>query len=393
MKIGIDCRTILNPGFGESAGVGHYTYCLVEALVKNDPANRYVLFFDTNVSLAAVREFLGAAPNVTIKHFPFHEYRKHLPDFYTGVFLPALYAKERLDVLLEPSGEAAAGGFMGKKVVVLHEVYGLLPHSPEGFAASKASRVIVFSEYAKHEAVKALKIKPEKIEVIPCGVTPQFHFTLSDGTVEETPNVENRTYDSRIKFGLPERFVFFLGTIEPRKNLHGLMSAFVRECREHANDSTDLSLAIAGAKGAGSDFVFEEMEIFNDELQGILGRRAIRYLGYVSAEEKWDLLERAEIFAYPVLFEDFGLPVLEAMSVGTPVLAANRGAIPELVGNAGLLVDPEFTNEMYLGMARLLRDETSRKHFGEVGKKRAAEFTWEKTAKATLAALHRAMMG
>jgi glycosyltransferase involved in cell wall biosynthesis len=385
MKIGIDCRTILNPGFGEGAAVGHYTYCLVEAMVKSDPANRYVLFFDRNVSLDAVAKFIGRVPNATIRQLPFHEYRTWMPGFYSKLFLPAVYAKEGLDVLLEPS-TVDPSGFGGKKIVVVHDEHLVTEQ------VRRASRIIVPSEVVKRAVRLKLKIDEKEIDVIPYGVTPQYHFSLADGTVEETESIENRSFDSRVKYGLSDRFVFFLGTINPRKNVHALMRAFARQVKEHPGDCADLSLALAGGKGEGSEAVFEEMEMLNDELQQALGRRPIRYLGYVTMEEKWDLLERATVFAYPALQEGFSLSVLEAMSVGAPVLSSNRGVLPELVGTAGLLVDPDYTNELYHGLARLLHDEVSRKHFSEAGKKRAAEFTWSRAAKETLQTLHKAMM-
>lgn len=369
MTIGIDCRAIVNPGWSESVLVGHYALCLVEAMVKRDRANRYVLYVDRELATDAVAEITHGAPNVTVRRFPFHEFHSWMPGVYAKAFLPVLFAKDRLDVLFEPSGEVTCG-FLGKRVVAVHDADRMNDD------ARGAKRFVVPSDYVKHELVKR-RIDAKVIDVVPYGVLP--------------PHPESAD-DIRVKYGITNRFVLCVGTVNARKNIHALVRAFVRLAKETPHDCHDLTLVLAGGKGRGSEVTFAEIDVANDELEGLLGRRAIRYIGYVMLEDKWELMRGATVFAYPAMLEGFGLPVLEAMSVGAPILASNRGGLPELVGPSGLLVDPEYTNDVYLGLARLLRNEGDRKHFSEAGKQRAERYTWDRAAEAVLKTLHKAMM-
>jgi len=388
MKIGIDCRTILNPGFGEDAELGHYTYCLVEALVKNDSSNRYVLFFDRLVSEEGVKAFLGEHhPRVEYRFLPFHEYRKYLPGVWEHAILPATYAKERLDILFVPSGSIPAT-YPGKTVVTAPD----LPHVEETSMGTfkRANRVIAFSENSKRALMSRNKIAADKIDVIYEGVTPKSVVSLRDGT--ESVSSDMALDALRLRFGLSEKFVLMIGTVSPQMNIAGALHAFVNHLERHPADASRLQFVLAGAKGPEHDQIFSRIDELNDELESKFQVRPIKYVGYVTIDEKWALLRHAECFVYPSLRAGMGLPVLEAMSVGTPVIVSNRGALPELVGQAGLVADPDFTNELGLSLTKILSDRNLRDLFGEKARSRAQDFTWEKAAKETLNTFHRAMI-
>lgn len=405
MKIGIDCRAILNPGFGENAGIGHYTYALVEAMLRVAPEHRYVLFFDRNVTEEAARTFVGEGKHVELRFLPFHEYKQYLPIVYSQALLPFFFSREKCDVLFSPTGNVPMA-YPGPVVVAAHDLV-LFKH-PEWFpqkrkahlassktlfwkSMAKARRVIAVSEATKRDLESIGKIPAEKIDVVHEGVTPARLVHLGNGTTCEL-NQEFCADEVSARFHLPERYVLYLGTVEPRKNVAGLVRAFGEYCRRYPEKCQNLSLAIAGMKGWKYEPVFKEIEKTNDELELLLKRRPIRYLGYVTIEEKWALMRYAACFVFPSFDEGFGLSVLEAMSVGTPVIVGSGGALPEVVGEAGIIVHSDHVEEIMHGMAKVLNDEKTHKHYSERAAKRAEQFSWEKAAKQTLHVLHRAMM-
>jgi len=237
-------------------------------------------------------------------------------------------------------------------------------------SARRARRIIAISESTKRDVVRLLGVSPEKVEVIYCG---------TDGAFRPLP--EDRVAAFRSKRGLPERFILFVGTIEPRKNVTRLIEAFstLRPC-----DFANLKLVIGGAKGWSYQDVFARVE----EL-GLGGE--VMFPGYIPVSELPLWYNAAELFVYPSLYEGFGLPPLEAMACGTPVVTANTSSLPEVVGEAGLTVDPLDIEGLAEAMRRVLGDEALRQEMRERGLQRARDFSWTKTAQETVQVYQRAM--
>ncbi|MDP3985225.1 MAG: glycosyltransferase family 1 protein [bacterium] len=394
MRIGIDCRTILNPGFGEQAGVGHYTYFLVRHLLRLDQANEYVLFFDDAVSDTAIGELVAGRPNTIIRRFPFHAYRRFLPFAYAHMMAASFIARERCDVFHAPGG-LLPYQYKGASLITVHDL-AILMH-PEWFpenvleryastrillprAIRQASRIIVPSVATRSDLIKFFPDTERKAVVIPLGVEAPEAVSFGDGKIalEE----EMATADIRAKFRLGPRYLLYVGTIEPRKNIAALIRAF-RHLRESDDVFHNVTLAIAGAKGWKYADVEKEIAAANQEFSPA---KPVRFFGYVSHGDKWLLLKHAEAFVFPSRYEGFGLPVLEAMSVGTPVITSNRSSLPEVVGEAGILVNPDHDEEIREAMKQMLEDDALRKRLGAQGEIRAKEFTWIKTAEYTLEA-------
>jgi alpha-1,3-rhamnosyl/mannosyltransferase len=175
---------------------------------------------------------------------------------------------------------------------------------------------------------------------------------------------------------VPDGYLLFMGTIEPRKNLLRLLQA-----AELAGNRAG-PLVLAGADGWGSDEVARR-------IQSLRRAGRLTYLGYVPDEARPALINGARGFVYPSLYEGFGLPVLEAMACGVPVLASNVSSLPEVVGSAGLMVDPADVDAIAQGMVRLWEDEALRRELSTRGLQQAAGFSWETTAKQTLKAYAR----
>jgi glycosyltransferase involved in cell wall biosynthesis len=221
-----------------------------------------------------------------------------------------------------------------------------------------ADGLIAISQCTRDDAVRLLRLPPEKIEVIYPGIAPAF-FQVQPEAARETVQ----------HYGLNKSYVLYVGSIEPRKNVGGLLDAW----QELAPDIRDeFDLVIAGPWGWGDRRVYERLR------SGIPG---VRYLGYVPESDLPTLTAAATVFAYVSLYEGFGLPVGQAMAAGVPVLTSIVSALPEVVGDAGLAADPRSGEEMRRGLERLLLSPTLRADLAERGRVRARGFTWEECAR------------
>lgn len=222
---------------------------------------------------------------------------------------------------------------------------------------SKAAAIITISEFSKKEIMNLLGVHPAKIYVTLLGVDRGF-----------TPG------ERQIK-GLPNSYILFLGNLEPRKNLVTLLAAY-RSLPEDLRRR--YHLVIAGAPGWHTQELKRALQLF-------AGNEKPTLTGYVPQKNLPDLYRGATLFVYPSLYEGFGLPVLEAMACGIPVLASNSASLPEVVGDAGIMVNPEDADAWKEAMINLLGDEKIRRAMSEKGLQRARLFSWEKCAHGTLA--------
>lgn len=233
-------------------------------------------------------------------------------------------------------------------------------------SARRARHLIAVSEHAARESVDLLGIPREKITVVYHGV---------DAAFRPLPTEEVAIF--RERKGLPERFVLFVGTLEPRKNLTRLLEAFARV------DGARGKLVLAGGKGWLYDDLFAKVQELG------LGD-SVLFAGYVPSEELPLWYNAATAFAYPSLYEGFGMPVTEAQACGTPVLTSNTSSLPEAAGEAALLIDPHDEEAIAAGLRRLLDDDGLRECLREQGLKRARTFNWSRTARETIQVYRRA---
>jgi len=232
-----------------------------------------------------------------------------------------------------------------------------------GKAVRKADAVIVISESTRRDVVEIFGALPEKVVTIFPGVSEIFK-----------PASDTETHKVRRRYGLRDSTVLYLGTIEPRKNVTTLVAAFA-EVRRALGGNCEL--VIAGAKGWGC----EGMGRLVDDL-GIAD--AVRFIGYVPGDLLPALYSAASVFVYPSLYEGFGLPPLEAMACGTPVITSNTSSLPEVVGDAGIMVDPRDTDALAEAIVNVLRNKELCEEMRFKGLARAKKFSWEETARRTL---------
>jgi glycosyltransferase involved in cell wall biosynthesis len=220
-----------------------------------------------------------------------------------------------------------------------------------GASLHKATKIVAVSNTAKQNIIKFFNIAPEKITVIYNGFIP-----LGDTS---TP------------LEVPEKFFLFAGVLKPRKNVFGVIHAFA----EFAQTNEEYELVIAGKVGGA---YAEEAKRLAEDL-GVSSR--VRFVGYVTDAELRHLYTKATALVFPSFVEGFGMPILEAMDAGLPVITSNTGALAEVAGDDALLVNPHNSSDIAKAMQRLAEDGLLRDMYREKGKKRASEFSWEKNAK------------
>jgi glycosyltransferase involved in cell wall biosynthesis len=241
-------------------------------------------------------------------------------------------------------------------------------------ALDQAARIIVVSEQTKRDLLQLYAVDRGRVVVIPNGVDAAPFQKVTDDDVSRV----------RQRFGLDGPFLLYLGGIELRKNLPTLVRAFA----SLPSDVT-CTLVFAGGRTEWNPEGWNDLRASLDELPEP-ARRRVRILGYVSETDKPALLHGAEGLVYPSLYEGFGLQVLEAMAAGTPVLTSNVSALPEVAGDAALLVDPKDTSAIAHGMHELLCNDELRERLRVLGKARVDHFSWSAAARRTVEVLHQA---
>jgi len=381
MKIGIDARWILNPEKNPSIGVGHYTYQLIRHLLEIDQQNQYVLFFDYRVREKDIKKF--SRPNVKIKYFPWSDYKKYLPGAYSEILGLATISKNNLDVLHITSPDARVPiGYHDKVICTFQNLSvfkfpKLFPELKKIKArynrqamAKRADRIIAVSENTKKDIVNIFGKSNEKITVIKNGLDKRF-FTNEENQKQDWQAIKRR-------FGIKNKYILFIGTLEPIKNITRLLQAFrnLKKVIKKEKGEFNYKLVLGGKKGwLGGEY----KQIAYD-----LGlEKDVKFLGYVKGDNMKDLFTHCEFFVMPSLYEGFGTTVLEAMASKVPILVSDIPTLRELLGDKAVFCNPVDTFDITNKMKQLINDPSD-KQMIEEGYKIAKEFSWDKCAKETL---------
>ncbi len=360
MRIGIRVSPLASP----FTGIPVYVFNLVREIAKLDRENLYFLYTNKEIPL---KFDLPQNFQVVLVKKPYPRLQ-----LWYQIGLPLRMRKDRLDLyhdtlFLLPFLQGKIPG-----VITVHDLSGLLmPEYHEKkvsltskiipFAVRKARRIIAVSNFTRQEVEKFFPHAKGKVRVVYNGVSPEFR-----------PAPEEEIKRVREKYGINYPYVMYLGTIEPRKNLSTLLSAFSLLIKEFPH-----YLVLVGMKGWKYRGIFQALEELSI-------RERVIFTGFVPAADLPPLYTGADVFVYPSLYEGFGIPALEAMACGTPVVASNTSSLPEVVGEAGLLADPRSPEEIARKIRMVLRDKKLAEELSLRGKQRAREFSWEKTAKGTL---------
>ncbi len=352
MKIGVNARLLVSP---KMEGIARYIYETTVHMALTHPDDEFILFFD--------RQYNGKfifPSNIKCVVVPWHARHSYIWYLWFEIMLPMYFKIYKIDVFY--SGE----GYLSKKsrvptLLVLHDLTYL--HYPEHVQKDSlmyfrkntpkfleiAQTVVTVSHYVKGDIIRHFAITPEKIKVAYNAVTPiqpQKHTKLPP---------------------ILEPYFIYVGAIHPRKNVKNIIEAFLQF---KISQKTNIKLVLLG-RMAWDTKEIEQMVNFSED---------IIYLGMLDDDSKNVWIRNAVCMVYVSLFEGFGIPILEAMNLGTPVITSNITSMPEVASDAAICVDPTSINEIAEAMNTILKDNTLRDTLIEKGHKRVKDFQWSKSA-------------
>jgi glycosyltransferase involved in cell wall biosynthesis len=383
MRAVIDARPALER---QRTGVGHYTDQLLQRLPAADAQSEYIAWYlDARGSHRGA--FTGIAPNLTeaVSRFPASVFGR----LSSRAGWPRVESRSGpFDVLLATNFLPPQTHSRGVVLVVHDLAFEMLPetapHVNERFRdhlrgwLQRAAGTIVPSTSARDDLIRLHDVDPTRIEIVHHGADARSR-----------PAPPEAVADVRRRFGIDEGpFVLFVGGIEPRKNLERLVRAFGASIAD-GGGAADASLVIAGGSVPWFPSAGEHVDAAIAGLPAAVRGRVIR-TGYVGANDKDALLTGAVALAYPSLYEGFGFPVLEAFAAGLPVMTSNVSSLPEVAGDAALLVDPHDESAIAHALSALLGDPAARRKLAEAGRERVTAFSWEACATGTAEVLHKA---
>ncbi len=381
LRIGVDLRPLIT---GKISGIEQYTISVLSELVRIDHDNTYVLFYvaykdqDKNLIDLLNQYPILKSPNVEIRKLKWPNLPFLLHAFFKSLNWPkADVVCGGLDVMWMPSPRLLPLSKKCAKVTTFHDlIFILFPQffslesriwqwqMSYGYEAKISDAVIAVSKSTKRDMVRLLHADPSKIKVIYEGVGKDYFNPADEKTF---------TY-LKDKWKLPEQYIYYVGSVEPRKNL----ATVVRALRQLQTDKSDtIKLVVSGGKSWLNSELYQTIKELGLEEKVI-------FTGRVSEEEKIAFLQHAFVFVFPSFYEGFGLMVLEAFASGCPVITANNSALPEIAGDAGILIDATDFNALAKEIGNLLSNPSKRSEMIGKGKKIAREFGWETTARKTL---------
>jgi glycosyltransferase involved in cell wall biosynthesis len=346
-----------------AGGIANYTLSLAAALGRLQPPERLTLLRSARPKIAAER--LKGLASARLFTPPHHRLER--------LTLAAEVARLRPQVLHSP--DFIPPHSLGwKRVVTVHDLAFI--YFPETLTATsrryygqieqavrEADAVIAVSEHTRADLLRLTGVQPAKITVVLEAADPRCRPVQSPAKLQA----------ARARLGLAQQpFVLFVGSLEPRKNLLRLLQSFERVRRQ-----TDVALVLVARSGWLNEPIFRQLE--RPEL-----RASVRLVQDARGDELASFYSAAAVLALPSLYEGFGLPALEAMACGCPVVASNRGALPEVVGQAAVLVDAEDVEGLAQALLRVLGDDSLRADLARRGLSRSQQFSWDRAARETL---------
>lgn len=387
MRIAIDARQIVRQDIGRVSGVSQYTSHIIHALARLATNDDLLLFMDADVPAETVSWLVNGNARVTIKNdaVPLSA----VPLVGHHLMLPTQIHSERVDVFFSPTGLLPLG-LRTPSVAFIHDLL-ILKH-PEWFPDTALQQLFTLRlvlprslSRARRLLVPSVSVRRDLVEELPdaAGKTTVIH----EGIDPKDPAALVLTEATREAHGIRGVYIISVATIEPRKNLTTSLKAFEGLLTASPGLARSMQYVMVGSLGWGSEAVSQEVEDMNKRWRQYNDQGVVRLLTQVTDEEKWALYAHAELYLATSLAEGFGLPPLEAMSVGTPVITTRVGALPEYAEGAVIFVEPLDAAGITRQMDRLLRDAGLRAQLREKGIAAAKALTWEQAAQKTLAVL------
>jgi glycosyltransferase involved in cell wall biosynthesis len=378
MRVVIDARAAIDP---RPTGVGVYAGRMVRHLPREDPSVRFTAWYVHGRGLVRPRRFFDGSRAPNLRERALKVPGRIVEPISNRIGLPRVeWSAGQFDALLATNFIPPATA-SDAVVMVVHDLAfermgrGMAPHISDRWRRrldrwlDRAAAVIVPSGSTCDDLLSTHPVDPAKVRVVPLGVDVDDFAPPSPGVVDAV----------RDSYGLDQPYALFVGGVDPRKNLEALVRAFVRL-------EPGTQLAIVGGAVRWNPEADERFETLLAGLEPESRARIVR-TGWIPDEEKVALLSGARFVAYPSLYEGFGFPVLEAFAAGVPVLTSSVSSLPEVAGDAAVLVDPLDEDAITEGLAQLFDDADLRGVLSAAGLVRAAGFTWERCAQATLEVL------
>jgi len=367
MHIAIDARRICD----EHAGMGVYTFNLINNLQKIDEENDYTVILNPlkNKIVETNGNFKKYVTPISIEN--------HIVgDLWRNFYLPHQLHKNKVDVFHDPGYflPVINGGY--RSVVTVHDLvvfsfpqtnskkYFWYMKQMTSIGAKNADIIVADSYHTKEDLIKILNIPKEKIRVVYLATDKHLKPTKDKKKLEEVKK----------KYHIDGKYILCVSTIEPRKNLPRLLSAY-HQLRKETN--LEHKLVVCGTFGWLFGDIFTTIDRLNL-------RDDVIFTGYIEDEELPHLYSAADLFVFPSLYEGFGLPALEAMACGIPVITSNSSSLPEILGDAGIMIDPYKPDDLSEAISKVLSDEKLRNKMKAKSLERSKKFSWEQTAQQTL---------
>lgn len=366
MRVGIDGISLLA---GTKGGIGRYVYALARNFAEIDSKNEYFLYFNRSYDGEEIRnrnifqKRVVKAPWALYKHVILSWYMKHdgLDLFHSPTpTLPLIKTCKLVMTIHEVSHEFHPEWYPMEERLYWAFHLGRI-------AARNADKIIADSASTKNDVMRLYKVPEDKVEVVYLGV---------DNDKFRPVNKEEALEKVKKKYRINGRFILYVGVLFAKRNMPRLLKAFSTLKRYH---NVNHKLVIVGRKAQGHEVDLHSL------VHSLSLDREVVHIASCSDKDLLLLYNAAELFVYPSLYEGFGLPPLEAMACGTPVITSDTSSMPEIVADAGILIDPRNVNEMADAMYQVASDEDLRSCLSKAGPVRSKYFTWEKTAQKTLA--------
>ncbi len=377
MHIGLDGTTLCDADGGVGAGVEHYTWEMISALIQQKTPHTFVLHVPSQLTEQRLQQLLEGAQSAVLVQ---RSLLPRIPFLSQHVFLPLVFLMRGVSVYFSPSGQIPLGWF-GRSVATVHDV-SIFEH-PEWFASLGnqyfSKRIVVPRTILRADRLLAVsKTTAERLVALFPTVAGKTALVYEGVRVPEFVHVDKTSK----RFPFDRDVILYLGTIEPRKNIPFAIEAFDAFLRQHPESASTTRLILAGKRGWDTEDVVTMAEEMNRVWADLAPSGVIQFLGTVTEEEKWTLLSRASVFVFPSLEEGFGLPILEAMAVGTPVICSNAEALLEVGGDA--VIPVENVESFALALAQCLLLPEGGEMLRKDGLERVKQFTWEQSAQAAL---------
>jgi glycosyltransferase involved in cell wall biosynthesis len=378
MKIAIEGFYLMMP----RTGMGNYLYSLVCEMMKIAPENRYYLYdmplgdtFYRMVELKTDLSNIDEFTNLSKIPFPFLTLTRMVHLFLSRMRGDNKIRIEEVDILWGPAFRGISRESF-KTVITIHDMaHEYYPEYVPATAlrylkrglpetAKRVDIILAVSGNTKEDIVRFLDVPEEKVKVIYLGISRGFHPVSDTGMLDSV----------RKRYNLPERFILYVGAIQPRKNITGLIKAYHRLCTK---EKLDHLLVIGGPLG------WKSRDMFRLIKECGISKRII-FTGYIEEADLPAIYSLADVFVFPSFYEGFGLPVVEAMACGVPVVTSNVSSLPEVTGDAAFLVNPYSTDDLAQGIRQVFSDNDLRQNLIKKGLERVKLFTWERCAREIL---------